>query len=529
MRVAPLLIAAGFVAASFGGFGCGAALPAEDGVSADEVMGTAFASKEALFGADMLFVRIQGWDPAKMTPATLASETAVPGAELVVYRAKANSKLHCPDSEASTADLAYKTKTFTLRTSGNLTNGTPKSSYKVSLEKKDDRFFGMKKLNLKSMWNDVSQMREALAWSTFREAGVHAPRHTYAKLCVNDRYFGLYSLIEEIDKPFLKDHFGKNDGGNLYKAYWSEPGIDLGPATLGYRGTAGDDGGKHYKKATDIEQRTYRLKTNEEATDDPALQTYDDLATLVRTHSAVGQPGAGDERYATPAYRDALSEVFNVKGFLRWAAVTSLIGAWDNYYATPANYFVYNSGRRGVSGADVMSKPYFTWLPWDYDNSFGTDFFGRAWHEASIVDWVGYDGKSNMESLPLLGNILKNGAFLAYYLDFVQWANDTLLTEPKVMSKVARLFARVERAAYLEGEGGAPAHTGRQFTNDEVYRNGFSHHELRRGQQVILGIKHFVVMRHERVAAELTRLRAQRGVAQGSSGATFPAPLDELP
>lgn len=91
----------------------------------------------------------------------------------------------------------------------------------------------------------------------------------------------------------------------------------------------------------------------------------------------MGQPGAGDERYATPAYRDALSEVFNVKGFLRWAAVTSLIGAWDNYYATPANYFVYNSGRRGVSGADVMSKPYFTWLPWDYDNSFGTASSGE--------------------------------------------------------------------------------------------------------------------------------------------------------
>ena len=44
-------------------------------------------------------------------------------------------------------------------------------------------------------------------------------RHTYAKLAFDATYYGLFSVIEQVDKKFLKDHFGANDRGNLYKAY----------------------------------------------------------------------------------------------------------------------------------------------------------------------------------------------------------------------------------------------------------------------------------------------------------------------
>ena len=80
------------------------------------------------------------------------------------------------------------------------------------------------------------QLHERLgehAYALFQEAGVDAPRHTYAKFCINDKYYGLYSMIENVEKGFLKDHFGDNDNGNLYKAYWTAN--DIGPATLAYR------------------------------------------------------------------------------------------------------------------------------------------------------------------------------------------------------------------------------------------------------------------------------------------------------
>jgi len=506
---------------------CGTEPPA-DPASADAITTDALRSKGELFEEEMLLVRIRGWagNPADLR--SQAEPARLGDAELTIEKTRASVDEPCP-TRGNT--LVYQSKAWTLRTSGNLTNGTPKSSFKLSLEDKQDRLFGMKAINLKSMWNDVSQMREALAWDLFAEAGVVAPRHTYAKLCVEGqaggqavtRYMGLYSVIEQVDKAMLRDHFGKeNDGGNLYKAYWPER--DLGPATLGYRSSNGDDSGKQYRREADVDARTYQLKEND---DDPALSTYDDLATLIRVvHGKTLAGGAGD--LASPAYVTAVEEVFNAKQFLRWAAMSSLLGAWDNYWATPANYYLYDSGKKG-GGADFMARPYFTWVPWDYDNTFGIDFHGTSWAEASIVDWSAYDGRtSNMENLALLRNLLQNPTFLAYYLDAIEHFDETLFTPAAILRRVERLRPRIERAAYLEGSFGDPAHTGRQFTNDEVSRSGFQHQELRRGSTFILGIEHFVRIRHDDVARQLQSIRRSRVIPKGTSGATFPARAEPL-
>ena len=392
---------------------------ADDGVSSDQDITTnALASKKELFDQEMLFVRVTGWngDPDALH---LQKDAARLGdAEVQIYETDARSSSYCPDAAAGA--LVYKSKSFSLRTSGNLTNGTPKSSYKISLDDKDDRLFGIKDLNLKSMWNDVSQMRESIAWSWMNQAGITSSRHTYAKVCVDGvkngqpftKYLGLYSMIEEVEKQFFKDHFGKKNGdGNIYKAYQFPD--DIGAASLAYRGDTGD---KYYKK-TNIEERSYQLKSNYKPTDDRSLQTYDDLATLIRAVNGIGLPGEGSAKFDTPAYAARLSEVFNVKQFLRWQALNAAMGAWDNYWATEANYYLYNAGPKDA-GTAVMAKPYFTWIPWDYDNTFGIDFTGGKWETASAFQFSTYDGRSNnMANMPLTANLFANDQLFAYYLD----------------------------------------------------------------------------------------------------------------
>jgi hypothetical protein len=90
------------------------------------------------------------------------------------------------------------------------------------------------------------------------------------------------------------------------------------------------------------------------------------------------------------------------------------------------------------------------------------------------------------------------------------------------------LWDRVARPAYLESDTphGSPF-TGRQFTNDEVYRSGHQQHELRRGQQQAEGILHYVRMRHDSARAQLAVLR--RDHPAGASGATFPGTPEPLP
>lgn len=517
--------------------GCSGA-DAEAGSQDEAVTTNVVANKDAFFTPEtMYFVRIKGWDESRMAPSAFNSEQSTRGSELFIYKTKADSARHCPDAEVGDQQLVYKTKAFTVRTSGNMTNGTPKSSYKLSLEDDDDRLFKMKSLNLKSMWNDVSQMREAVAWDLFAKAAVPAPRHVYAKFCINNRYYGLYSLIEQVDKPFLKDHFGKNDEGNLYKAYWE----DIGPATLEHRKDAsGDDSGKQYFRSSTIDNRTHQLKTNDKDSDPAEKKSYDDLAAFVRVLNGVGLPasaGQGDARFNSPEYKAALDGIFDTKAFLRWASVNMLLGAWDNYWATPANYYLYNSGFKGAQG-EFVGKPYFHWVPWDYDNALGIDRFRTEWQYADLLDWEkstrNYNGGSRTSKTPLITNMLKNDAYVAYYLDHLEWMVDTYLNDMWITGQLGDdnlgtgIWGRVRRAAFLEANSAREAaHTGRQFTNDQVYWNGIVGNELDFNGAHILGIKHFVRMRHDSAKEQLARLR--RKYPQGSSGATFPPTADELP
>jgi hypothetical protein len=128
-----------------------------------------------------------------------------------------------------------------------------------------------------------------------------------------------------------------------------------------------------------------------------------------------------------------------------------------------------------------------------------------------------------------LVNLLKNKAFLSYYLDSLEWQNSTLFTPAAIDKKLAKLVPRIRDAAFLEGNFNQPAHTGRQFNNDEVAANGFDHNELRRGKFFILGIKHFVVLRNQSVTQQLAKVRAEKAIAKGSSGATFPVKFEGLP
>lgn len=636
------------------------------------------------------YFRVDGWPRDRRSPADLREALALPGTELRVYRARPDASEHCPDSEVTRDDLVLSTQHFSMRTSGNLTNGTPKSSYKFKMlrylcdddgnedpngtRRCRDTVADMDTFNLKSMWNDVSQMREAIAWGVFQEAGVHAPRHTYARLCVGDRYFGLYSVIEQVDNRFVERHFDGNEDGNLYKAYWS----DIGPADLTLRGETGADyftapvvasnlptdiidaragasrrrcnpndanarrtqvdlevrgfgalseievslavrhedlddlrivieqngveravlwacegalgeprharlerggllrltedveplmqGGRHVAdgrwtlRVEDYREhhtgtivdfrvqrtRSYRLETNDDLDDAESapLRTYDDLARFVQViHS--GDP-------ETDEYRARVEDMFDVYTFLRWASVNVLLGAWDNYWATPANYYLYNSGRRGRDGdlkgdEAFMEHPYFHFIPWDYDNSFGIDYFNVDWHDADILDLeaatAGYYGNGERSELPLLTQILQNPTFRAYYLDHLEYLLDNVLNERALRERIGvetpnrrgGLWDLVRDSAFLESDtpAGAP-HTGRQFTNDQVFWNGFRGYSLRIGGQHTLGILRdpdgrggFVHLRERSAREDLARLRGS--IPRGSSGATFPAIPERLP
>ena len=90
---------------------------------------------------------------------------------------------------------------------------------KINWEGREERFFGLNKLQFHSMNNDPSQLHERLAYWIYREMGVKAPRSVHARLRINGQYNGLYAFTEQIDGRFVKENFDDRDG-NLYKEIW---------------------------------------------------------------------------------------------------------------------------------------------------------------------------------------------------------------------------------------------------------------------------------------------------------------------
>ena len=129
------------------------------------------------FSADIHMFRITGF---RQQPGVLTRKAEAPqDARLDMWRTTAASARYIPGPGAE--GVAFSTQNFSLINSGNRTLHAPKRSWKITLEHAAggaDHLAGMRCVNLKSMYNDPSQMREALAWRLFRRAGVPAARHT---------------------------------------------------------------------------------------------------------------------------------------------------------------------------------------------------------------------------------------------------------------------------------------------------------------------------------------------------------------
>lgn len=115
---------------------------------------------------------------------------------------------------------------------------------------------GITNLKLSNGFRDPTLLREVLAYEI---AGNYMPcsRANFAKLYINDTYYGLYNLTESVDDELVERYYG-NDDGVLVKCdpVWGAPDIPqcpdgdksnlqyLGPDTMCYRA--------HYELKTDF-------------------------------------------------------------------------------------------------------------------------------------------------------------------------------------------------------------------------------------------------------------------------------------
>lgn len=82
--------------------------------------------------------------------------------------------------------------------------------------KSNQQFLGLKSFVLRNNVQDETNLHERLSMLMFRRMGAHAPREAHTRLFVNEEYAGLFTIVESIDKTFLRRTVG-TDSGYLFE------------------------------------------------------------------------------------------------------------------------------------------------------------------------------------------------------------------------------------------------------------------------------------------------------------------------
>lgn len=238
---------------------------------------------------------------------------------------------------------------------------------KINWEDREERFFGLNKLQFHSMNNDPSQLHERLAYWLYGEMGVKAPRSVHARLRINGVYNGLYALTEQIDTRFIKQNF-EDDEGNLYKEVW--------PLSME---------GEPFPPQIYIDA----LKTNEE--DNPT-------ATLIRTFgNDIANANSSEEKLVLEQYMDVEELIAQIvvdrtirhdDGPFHWYC------SWEG--CASHNFYWYEEPTKGT----------LVLIPWDMDNAFENIIEPANGITPIADDW---------------GEV-SNNCFPFQYLDAYQWS-----------------------------------------------------------------------------------------------------------
>jgi len=203
-----------------------------------------------------------------------------------------------------------------VRYRGDVSRLMPKKCWKAFFAG-SDLFENQEELNLNADYPDQTLLRSYLAYDFLARAGVPTPRAGFARLNINDVYYGLFSQVEQIDERFLYRQ-GIDLHGNLYKPYYGN--LSANDWSYAY----------HYPK-----------KTNRQS-------GIEDIVAFIELINDT--PDA--------QFPSAIASVLDVNGWLDWYAANVLIG---NFEMLEKNYYLYHD----------LSVERWMILPWDVDISLG--------------------------------------------------------------------------------------------------------------------------------------------------------------
>ena len=299
-------------------------------------------------------------------------------------------------------------------------NSSLRSSYRMGIEKlsfkldfdqfendypeiENQRFYGFKQLNLKNNYDDASMMREKVASDLFLEFGLVSPQTAFCVVYVDHGsgplYYGVYSLVEEVDDTVLDSQFGSSEG-NLYKP----------------------DGAAASFAAGSYNETQMEKKNNEEVAD------YSDVYSLYTILNSTDRTTEAEQ------WKTDLNSVFEVDVFLQWLASNIVMQNWDTYGVMTHNYYLYNNPVNSL----------LTWIPWDNNEALQ---FGKQGGALSFsLDEVG-------SNWPLIRYLMDIPEYKVRYQEYMLEFTEGAFAPERITSLYNEYFALLKEHAYAEVSG----------------------------------------------------------------------------
>jgi spore coat protein H len=307
---------------------------------------------------------------------------------------------------------------------GAWSNHIGKLSMRVKLDHYNERevsgqrFFGFDGFALNAGYKDDSLIRDKVAADILRDAGVAAPRGSFAQVYIDigdgPFYMGVYTIVEKVEDQMLSSQIGTSSG-NLYKP-WGVAGrwpaiadIAIPPAT-----TSLADIESHFEKA------------NNESSD------WSDIVGAINIlHS---------DRSNAAAWRAKLESVFDVQDFLKWLAANQVMFNWDAYGCMPHNYYVY---------ADPANGGRFMWLPWDLNEALAARKHDGCVPGSVMLDEIVSGSPSVANEWPLIAYILGDATYRKAYKGYLRAVLDGPFSADSLKAKMRAYHDLI--APYLDG------------------------------------------------------------------------------
>jgi len=205
-----------------------------------------------------------------------------------------------------------------FKTGGMYARSNSKVGYNLKFE---DKIFTRKSLRLRPDPNDKSYMREKLTADILNRAGLPSIQSSYARLYINNKFFGLYSLLDSVKPYMIKKLFKLDDKSEDMTLFQCK---------------------NNYMDFT-IGSETHCIDANNETSTD--LSKLADFVKKVNEATSIEQ----------------FDEFLDVDLFLKSVIVEWLIGSFDHFLILGHNFNLY---KRPTDNKWCM-------ILYDFDNTFG--------------------------------------------------------------------------------------------------------------------------------------------------------------